>query len=74
MTGVIVIGQNEAPISDGQIKDGEISFKVVRERNGETFTSKYNGKLAGDTIKGRINSNFGGNDRTFDFEAKRAAE
>ena len=74
LTGSVTVNDRESPISDGKIQGEEISFKVVRERDGETFTSKYNAKVAGDSIKGKINSNWGGNDRTFDFEAKRVKE
>jgi hypothetical protein len=71
VTGVVVFGENESPISEGKITGSDVSFIVKRERDGQTFTSKYNGKLEGEAIKGKINSNFGGNDRTYDFEAKR---
>jgi hypothetical protein len=44
----------DAAISDASFKDGEIKFNVTREFNGRTMTSKYDGKLDGDTIKGTI--------------------
>src|SRR6516225_9198775 len=34
-------GGTEVPIRNGKIKDDEISFTVVRERNGQTMTSQY---------------------------------
>ncbi len=49
-----------------------MSFKVTRERNGQTFTVNYKGKLEGDTIKGTIEFNFGGESRSRDWEAKRS--
>ena len=48
-------GQFEIPdtaISDASFKDGVITFAVTREFNGNKFTSRYEGKLAGDTITG----------------------
>ena len=48
--------------------------KVTRERDGQKFTIKYSGKTSGDTLKGKMEVNFGGEDRSFDFEAKRAAK
>lgn len=72
LTGVMVRANNETPIQEASLKDGNIAFQVTRERNGQTFTSKYQGKLSGDSIKGKITSNFGGEDRTFDWDAKRA--
>ncbi|MBM3875340.1 MAG: hypothetical protein FJ386_01280 [Verrucomicrobia bacterium] len=72
VTGTIKVNEFDSPISDGGLKDGELSFKVVRERDGQKFTSTYTGKLSGDTIKGKITSDFGGEKRTYDWEAKRA--
>jgi hypothetical protein len=48
-------GQFSVPdtaIADASLKDGQISFSITREFNGQKFTTKYNGKLEGDTIKG----------------------
>lgn len=44
----------DTAISDGSFKDGTVSFNVVNEFNGQKRTSKYEGKLEGDTIKGSI--------------------
>jgi hypothetical protein len=62
-------------ISNGVIKDGELSFEVTVERGGNTFTSKYKGKLEGNTIKGtrEFVRPDGGEARTREWEAKRAA-
>src|ERR1700719_3181377 len=54
LTGSISGRTADTEISDGQYKDGDISFTVTRERNGQKFTSKYSGKLTGDEIKGKI--------------------
>jgi len=64
-------GGTEREIEGGTVKDGVVTFSVVRERDGQKVTTKYNGKLEGDTIKGTLQSNFGGQDRTTDWEAKR---
>ena len=60
LTGAMV-GRNgkETPIQDGTYKDGDLSFKVVRERNGQKITTKYAGKVSDNTIKGKIESDFG---------------
>ena len=70
LTGAMV-GRNgqETAIDDGQFKDGEVSFKVTRERQGNKVTTKYSGKLSGDTIKGKSERE-GQEGR--DWEAKRA--
>jgi hypothetical protein len=72
LTGSIQVNEFDSPISEGTFKDGEVVFKVVRERDGQKFTSAYTGKLAGDAIKGKILSDFGGEKRAYDWEAKRA--
>jgi hypothetical protein len=49
------MGQYEVPdiaISNASYKGGVIAFSVESERNGNKFVSKYEGKLAGDTITG----------------------
>jgi hypothetical protein len=62
-------------ITNGTVKDGELSFEVTVERGGNTFTSKYKGKVEGDTIKGtrQFVRPDGGEARTRDWEAKRAS-
>jgi hypothetical protein len=72
LTGA-VLGRNnqETPIEDATFKDGDISFKVTRERNGQKFTTKYTGKLSGDTIKGKSESERDGQTQSRDWEAKR---
>jgi hypothetical protein len=73
LTGTITRGAagRSVEIKDGAIKDGEISFTTTVERNGNSFTSKYKGKVEGDTIKGKIENNRNGETRTRDWEATR---
>jgi hypothetical protein len=72
LAGVVIMGDNEAPIADGLIKDNQISLKVTRERDGKTQTSKFQGKLDGNSIKGKIDSDWSGESRSYDWNAKRA--
>lgn len=74
LTGAL-IGRNnqETAIEDGKYKEGELSFKVIRERQGQKITSKYAGKLTGDTIKGKIETD-GGQNRSRDWEATRVKD
>ena len=72
-----VVGRNaqETKIEDAKYKDGELSFSVTRERNGQKMTSNYSGKVSGDTIKGKIEGpGRDGKTTTRDWEAKRAEE
>jgi hypothetical protein len=73
LTGVIIgRNNNETEIKDGKIKDGTLTFTVVRERNGQTIVQSYTGKLDGDAIKGKISMEVGGETRERDWEAKRS--
>ena len=64
----------EIAIEDGKIKGDEISFKVTRKAaNGNEFTTKYSGKISGDSIKGKAEFERGGESRSRDWEAKRSA-
>lgn len=72
LAGVVVMGDNEAPIADGLIKDNQITLKVTRERDGKTQTSKFQGKLDGDAIKGKIDSDWSGESHSYHWNAKRA--
>lgn len=64
---------NEMELQDGKIQGDEVTFKIVRERNGRTITSKYRGKIQGDnSIKGQVESDWTGQTRRLDWEAKKA--
>jgi len=64
----------ETPIENGKIKGEEVTFDVTREFNGNKVTMKYSGKIAGDTIKGKVETERDGNTRSRDWEAKREAK
>jgi hypothetical protein len=63
----------ETAIEGANFKDGEITFQVTRERDGQKFTIKYKGKVTGDDLAGAISFEAGGETRTREFAAKRAA-
>jgi hypothetical protein len=75
LTGA-VLGRDgkEIAIQDANYKDGEVSFSVTRERNGQKVQTKYQGKVEGDTIKGKIEFERDGQTQSRDWEAKRAKE
>lgn len=72
LTGT-VLGRNntEMKIDDGKFKDGEVSFSVTRERDGQKSVSKYKGKVDGDKIKGTLERERDGKKTSDDWEAKR---
>jgi hypothetical protein len=61
----------DAEIADGKINGDEISFTVTREFNGNKMTSKYTGKVSGDSIKGKTETERDGQTQSRDWEAKR---
>jgi hypothetical protein len=71
-----IIGRDgqERPIEDAKFKNGEVSFKITRERDGQKFVIKYAGKLSGDTIKGKMEFEREGQTQDIDWDAKRAKE
>lgn len=72
LTGVYVGRNNtETPIENASFKDGKVAFSVTREFNGNKFTTKYNGTLSGDTIKGKSEFERDGQAQSRDWEAKR---
>lgn len=62
----------ETPITEATCKDGQVKFTVVRERQGQKMTTKYQGKVSGDTLKGTIERERDGKPVKTDWEAKRA--
>src|SRR5262249_33832037 len=58
-------------IKEGSFKNDEVSFQTVFERNGNSFTTKYKGKVDGDTIKGKVERERDGQVTARDWEAKR---
>jgi hypothetical protein len=75
LTGSMLRRNNqETPIEDATYKDGEVSFKVTRERNGQKFTTKYTGKVSGDTIKGKSEFERDGQTQSRDWEAMRSKD
>src|SRR2546423_4778520 len=73
LTGKITSARGgESDIKKGKIKNGDLSFEVERERDGETLVSRYHGKLSGNKIQGKMELNFFGEPRTNNWEAVRA--
>lgn len=75
LTGVFIgPDNNETKIEDGKYKDGDVSFTVNREFNGNKIAIKFKGKVSGDTIKGKSEVERDGETRTRDWDAKRAKD
>ncbi len=53
----VQMGQFEIPdtaITNATFKDGAVAFSVENDFNGTKFVTKYQGKMAGESIKGTI--------------------
>ena len=74
LTGTVKTGNNETKIEDAKYKDGEVSFTVKPEFNGNKITIKYKGTIKGDTFKGKRELEREGQTNTREFEAKRSKE
>ena len=64
----------DTAIEEAKLKGDQVSFNVTREFNGNKFTQKYNGKISGDSIKGKIEFERNGEAQSRDWEAKRETE
>lgn len=74
LSGTSFWNDSETPIEEAKLDGKKVSFQVTRERDGNKFTVKYTGAVEGDSLKGKIEANFGGEARSFDWDAKRAKE
>ena len=59
------------PITSGSITNGEVYFEIERTFGEIKSVTKYHGKQTGDTIKGSMESEFEGEERTIDWDADR---
>ncbi len=73
VTGTVSGRNNDTAIEEGKLKGDEVSFQVTREFNGNKMVVKYTGKVSGDTITGKAESQRDGSPQTRDWVAKREA-
>jgi hypothetical protein len=71
LKGMISGRGGETEVEDLKLKGNELTFKVTREFQGNKVTTKYNGKVAGNTIKGKMEFERNGEAQSRDWEAKR---
>jgi hypothetical protein len=68
-------GGQEAPpiqITNGKVDGDKVSFDVVREFQGNTMTTKYEGTLSGDELKLKITRDTPNGPMTNEITAKRS--
>jgi predicted acyltransferase (DUF342 family) len=71
VTGTVSGRNNDTAIEEGKIKGEDVSFQVTREMNGNKVVFKYTGKVSGDTITGKSETQRDGQPRSRDWVAKR---
>jgi hypothetical protein len=59
LTGTVSGRMGETKITNGKVDGDNISFDVVREFNGNSFTQHYTGTFSGDTIKFKVEGSRG---------------
>ena len=65
--------QDDTKLKDLKLKDGTITFSAERKLPGmdDAITVEYTLKVDGDKLKGKGASEFGGEKREWDIEAKK---
>ncbi|MBI5799241.1 MAG: hypothetical protein HZA92_00735 [Verrucomicrobia bacterium] len=72
VTGSVTVQEVRTAIEKGRFKEGQLTFEIPREYGGTKFMSRYQGRLAGDTLKGKILSGTAPLERSYEWNAKRA--
>jgi hypothetical protein len=62
------------PVTNFVLRGNEVSFEVVRQRDGEATVTRYSGVQDGDKITGRMVSNWNGQQETYPWEAIRVSD
>jgi hypothetical protein len=72
LTGVSMIRPGtEVPITNATVRGNQVRFEVVRITHGIPAVTRYAGKWNGDVIKGTMESNWSGQNKSYPWEAKR---
>lgn len=61
----------DTPIADASYENNTIKFSVTREFNGNKFTTRYEGRLEGDSIHGSSERPGGGDNARREWHAQR---
>jgi hypothetical protein len=72
LTGVSISPTgNEIPISEAKVQGKDVSFKAVRERDDRKLTTTFQGTRDGETITGKVQTDWTGEIHDYDWKAKR---
>jgi hypothetical protein len=73
--GVLTDSQGKGtPIKEAHLSDGELSFVVTFDRQGQEIKVTYKAKVTGDTLKGQVTFEALGMKRSIDLDGKRVNE
>ena len=72
LSGVYTSRRGDIEAKKVEIKDNQLTFEISGENDGNKWKVTYQGKPRGNSIKGTIDYDFGGNTGTVDFEGKRS--
>ncbi len=73
LSGTVSGRNGETAIEDAKFAGDDVSFSVTREFNGNKVVTKYSGKVSGDAITGKSESQRDGQPQSRDWVAKREA-
>ena len=73
LSGTVSGRNGENAIEEGKLAGDDVSFSVTREFNGNKVVTKYSGKVSGDAITGKSESQRDGQPQSRDWVAKREA-
>ena len=74
LKGVLTGRNRDREVKKIEIKDNQLTFEISGENDGNQWSVTYKAKPRGNSVKGTIDYDFGGNSGTIDFEGKRLPE
>lgn len=75
LTGVMSRSEDsKLEINNGRFRQGELSFDVVSQWNGQQVATKYTGSIHGDSIKGQVEYRRRGEQQVLNWTAERTTE
>jgi len=74
ISGVYTSRRGDIEAKKIEIKDNQLTFEISGENDGNQWKVTYKGKPRGNSMKGTIDYDFGGNTGTVEFEGKRGSE
>ena len=74
MKGALVSERGERDVDNIAIENNQLSFKIIFERGGNSFTAAYKGTPRGDSMKGTLEFDVNGEARKTNVEGKRISK